>query len=67
MSVLVTRSTNVLLIRQDRPIVDEYVWAIPSGAVSLEETPAEAAARELEEETGYRATLLVPWKNCYAS
>ncbi|HXR32094.1 MAG TPA: NUDIX domain-containing protein [Verrucomicrobiae bacterium] len=65
--VLVTRGTDVLLIRQYRPIVDEYVWAIPSGGVSLEETPAEAAARELEEETGLRATSLVPWMNCYAS
>ena len=65
--VLVTRGTDVLLIRQYRPIVDEYVWAIPSGAVGPEETPAEAAARELEEETGFRATSLVPWMNCYAS
>ena len=65
--VLVTRGTEVLLIRQYRPIVDEYVWAIPSGGASLEEAPAEAAARELEEETGFRATSLVPWMNCYAS
>ena len=57
----------MLLIRQYRPIVNEYVWAIPSGGVGLEETPAEAAARELEEETGFRATSLVPWMNCYAS
>jgi len=65
--VLVTRGTDVLLIRQYRPIVDEYVWAIPSGGVSPEETPAEAAVRELEEETGFRATSLVTWMNCYAS
>jgi len=66
-SVLAARGTNVRLIRQYRLTVDEYGWAIPSGAVSREETPAEAAARELEEETGYRATSLVPWMNCYAS
>jgi len=65
--VLVTRSTDVLLIRQYRPIVNEYVWAIPSGGTSAEETPAQAAARELEEETGYRAGSLAPWMNCYAS
>jgi len=65
--VLVTRGTDVLLIRQYRPIVEEYVWAIPSGGVGLEETPLEAAARELQEETGFRATSLVPWMNFYAS
>jgi ADP-ribose pyrophosphatase len=65
--VLATRGTDVLLIRQYRPIVDEYVWAIPSGGVGVDETLSEAAARELEEETGFRATSLVPWLNCYAS
>ena len=34
---------------------DEFVWAIPSGGVGEGETEAEAALRELEEETGYRA------------
>ena len=65
--VLATRGTDVLLIRQYRPIVDEYVWAIPSGGVGIDETLLEAAARELEEETGFRATSLVHWLNCYAS
>jgi ADP-ribose pyrophosphatase YjhB (NUDIX family) len=65
--VLATRGTDVLLIRQYRPIVDEYVWAIPSGGVGVDETLSEAAARELEEETGFRATSLVHWLNCYAS
>jgi 8-oxo-dGTP pyrophosphatase MutT (NUDIX family) len=65
--VLATRGTDVLLIRQYRPIVDEYVWAIPSGGVGVNETLPEAAARELEEETGFRATSLVHWLNCYAS
>ncbi len=29
-------------------------WCIPSGHIKVGETPVEAAARELEEETGYR-------------
>jgi ADP-ribose pyrophosphatase YjhB (NUDIX family) len=65
--ILATRGPEVLLIRQYRPIVDEYVWAIPSGGVGPDETLLEAAGRELEEETGFRATSLVPWMNCYAS
>jgi 8-oxo-dGTP pyrophosphatase MutT (NUDIX family) len=65
--VLATRDTDVLLIRQYRPIVDEYVWAIPSGGVGVDETLPEAAARELVEETGFQATSLVHWLNCYAS
>jgi 8-oxo-dGTP pyrophosphatase MutT (NUDIX family) len=49
------RGGEVLLIRQYRFTVDEWVWAIPSGGVDPGETPRQAAMRELEEETGYRA------------
>lgn len=44
-----------LLTRQYRFIVDEYVWEIPAGGVDAGESPKAAAARELAEETGYRA------------
>jgi len=52
--VVVRRGEQFLLIRQYRFIVGEYVWAIPSGGVEPGEDPAVAAAREMEEETGYR-------------
>jgi ADP-ribose pyrophosphatase len=32
--IVVRRGTDILLLRQYRFIVDEYVWAIPSGGVS---------------------------------
>jgi ADP-ribose pyrophosphatase len=65
--VIARRGSDILLVRQYRFIVDEFVWAIPSGGVAKGEPVASAAARELEEETGYRAGVLEPLMYCYAS
>ncbi|NKZ08115.1 NUDIX hydrolase [Actinomadura latina] len=46
---------RVLLIWRHRFITDQWGWEIPGGRVEPGEDPAEAAARELVEETGYRA------------
>jgi ADP-ribose pyrophosphatase len=46
---------RVLLVRQQRFIVDRDVWALPSGGIEVGESFEEAAIRELEEETGMRA------------
>jgi ADP-ribose diphosphatase len=43
---------RVLLVRQQRFIVERDVWALPSGGVEPGESPEAAAIRELEEETG---------------
>ncbi|MDQ2841656.1 MAG: NUDIX hydrolase [Acidobacteriota bacterium] len=61
------RGDEVLLIRQFRFIIDEFVWAIPSGGTAEGEEPAHAALRELEEETGYTARCIKPFMHCYAS
>ena len=41
------------------------VWIPPGGHVEPDETPAEAAVREVTEETGLRATLLPPRSERY--
>jgi ADP-ribose pyrophosphatase len=65
--IVVRRGTDFLLLRQYRFIVDEHVWAIPSGGIEAGELPQEAAARELREETGLTASSLQPLMHCYAS
>lgn len=51
------RTTNqqVLLVRQYRPVIQEYTLEIPSGHVEHNKTPEDAARQELLEETGYIA------------
>lgn len=49
---------RIVLIEQYRPSVDRPVIEIPAGRVERGETLEAAAARELEEETGYRAGRL---------
>jgi ADP-ribose pyrophosphatase len=47
---------RVLLIRQYRHAARQYLWELVAGRMDEGETPRQAAARELIEETGYRAT-----------
>ena len=53
---LTTRET-VLLVQQFRPGPETVLLELPGGGVNAGEDPAEAAARELLEETGYRGEL----------
>jgi ADP-ribose pyrophosphatase len=45
----------VVLIRQYRHATGGYIYEIPAGKLHPGEDPRECAARELEEEVGYRA------------
>jgi ADP-ribose pyrophosphatase len=47
---------RVLLIQQPRPAVGRRLLEIPAGTLDPREDAATCAARELEEETGFRAT-----------
>jgi ADP-ribose diphosphatase len=46
---------TVVLIRQYRHAAGGYLYEVPAGRLNDGEDPAECAARELAEETGYRA------------
>ncbi|GAA3233101.1 NUDIX hydrolase [Nonomuraea helvata] len=51
---------QVLLIWRHRFITDSWGWEIPLGRVEEGEMPRDAAAREVEEETGWRPGPLRP-------
>ncbi len=46
---------RIVMIRQYRHATRQYLWELVAGRKEPEETPKEGAARELLEETGYRA------------
>lgn len=59
-AVVVDDRQRVLLLWRHRFITDSWGWEIPIGGIEPGETPAEAAAREVEEETGWRPGPLRP-------
>lgn len=46
---------RVVLIKNHRIAVDDALWELPAGTREKDEDPITTAARELEEETGYKA------------
>jgi ADP-ribose pyrophosphatase len=46
---------RILMIRQYRHAARQYLWELVAGRIDAGESPRKAAARELIEETGYRA------------
>lgn len=50
----------VLMMRRHRFVIDRWVWELPGGYCDDGEDPATCAAREVEEETGWRPTALRP-------
>jgi len=55
-----TPKGEMVLIRQFRPSLEKETLEIPAGSIDGGEAPAEAAPREVLEETGYRCAILLP-------
>jgi len=48
---------KIILIKQYRHAIGEYIWEIPAGTFDGNEDPLECAKRELLEETGFMANF----------
>ncbi|GAA4808426.1 NUDIX hydrolase [Actinomycetospora chlora] len=55
-AAVVNDADEVLMMWRHRFAVDQWAWELPGGIADLNEAPAVTAAREFEEETGWRAT-----------
>lgn len=58
---------NIILIRQFRISIERELIELPAGRLEPNENPMACAARELEEEIGYRAKKLIPIASYFAS
>jgi ADP-ribose pyrophosphatase len=67
--VPILENESILLIRQYRPVIRDFIWEIPSGTMLPGEGPLECAGRELREECGFLGKkfekfaeiLIAPW------
>ncbi len=60
-------NNRIVLLRQYRPVIGEWILEIPAGTIEPGERPHECALRELEEETGYKAGKITKLLEFYVS
>ena len=65
--IAVTEDDEILLVKQYRRPYDEVTLEIPAGKLNPGESPEENARRELSEETGYEAGILLDFGKIYPS
>ncbi|KAF8831571.1 hypothetical protein HHX47_DHR1000555 [Lentinula edodes] len=50
---------SIVVVEQYRPPIGKFIVELPAGLIDEGETPEQAAIRELEEETGYKADSVI--------
>lgn len=63
----VVDADHLVMIRNDRPGIDEVLWELPAGTREPNEPVLETAGRELKEETGYTAERLTAAMEFYSA
>jgi ADP-ribose pyrophosphatase len=58
---------RIVLVNQHRYPFDAFLWELPAGKLNPGEDPLHCAGRELEEETGYRASRWEKLASIYTS
>jgi ADP-ribose pyrophosphatase len=66
-AVLFIKDEKIALVKQFRYLYGKELYEIPAGKVNLGEEACVSAARELQEETGYKATKLTSLGAIYPS
>ncbi len=60
MVAVVDEQDRLLMMWRHRFVIDRWVWELPGGYLDDDEDPALGAAREVEEETGWRPRSVEP-------
>ncbi|MFB9234088.1 NUDIX hydrolase [Plantactinospora siamensis] len=60
MVIILDDAERVLMMRRHRFVIDRWVWELPGGYLDPDEDPVVCAAREVEEETGWRPRTMEP-------
>lgn len=65
--VAITKEDNIILVKQYRKAINKPIYEIPAGIVEAGEDISDAAARELQEEAGFKPLNLELVVESYAS
>lgn len=65
--IALTSNDSLILVKQYRKAVEDFLIEIPAGKLELNEEPRETAIRELKEETGMESNKLTYLSEFYTS
>jgi len=63
----VTKKGNIIMVKQYRYPIDDFMYELPAGKLEINEDPLECASRELTEETGYSSNNISYLGKIYTS